>query len=219
MVAPQRHVLPELEDRGAISPDRDATGLERDVSSIRRDDFAVDVQLGAPIGTKVQVVDAPDRPLELAAADRTVQVEVEARTLGWRGLACEHGVGRDAVLHGLRDLRPVLIDQLSCYRRIGVIGAKADVLRGRLIESQTWLLSSCGQASLTLGPYVTTVNGPRAAKLRRRSPSILHSSVTHSPRVATSGVCDGLGLPQTRVQIDVVKESPAVSGLPGRSEA
>src|SRR5262245_63219364 len=106
MVAPKRYVLPELEERGVISPDCDATCLDRDVPPIPRDDFRVDVQLGAPIGTKVQVVDAPDRTVELAAADRTLQVEVQARTLGWRRFASEHGVGRDAVLHGLRDLRP-----------------------------------------------------------------------------------------------------------------
>src|SRR5262249_19597014 len=175
MVASQRHVLPELQERGALLPDRDATGLERDVLTILRDDLRVDVQLGAPIGTKVQVVDPPDLPVELAAADRTLQVKVESRTLGWRRLASEHGVGREAVLHGLRDLRPVLIDQLSRDRLIGVIRAKADLLSGRISDTH----SRSSHRACTLPPGETLhVESQRSAggkaaraslELRRRA--------------------------------------------------
>ena len=64
-------MLSELQERGPISADGDATGLQRDVVSALRADLGVDVQLNAPVGTKVEVVDAPDRPNELAGADRT----------------------------------------------------------------------------------------------------------------------------------------------------
>src|SRR4051812_28493935 len=60
-----------------------ASRFQRDPLPVLGRDGAVNVEIGAAVGAEVDVVDAPERPLELRSADRALEMEVETRTLGW----------------------------------------------------------------------------------------------------------------------------------------
>src|SRR3954467_7991968 len=83
VVAHQRNMLAQLEDRRTLLRNRHASRFQRDSLAVLGRDLPVNVQFGAAVGAEVDVVHAYERALELGSADRPLEIEVEARALRW----------------------------------------------------------------------------------------------------------------------------------------
>src|SRR6476469_1367661 len=147
-------MLAELEDRRSHLRNRHATRFQRDLLPAVCRDLTVNVELGAAVGAEVDVVHAPERPLELRSADRPLKIKVKTRTLGWWRLpARKYRVGRGAILDYLCDLRPVLVDQFSghpCFMTTGIQPGRG---RAGHISGVHWSLLSWHQRLLSWPAY------------------------------------------------------------------
>jgi hypothetical protein len=79
-------MLAELKDWRAFLRNRHASRFQRHPLPVLGRDLPVNVEPGAAVGAEVDVVHAPERPLELRSVDRPLKIEVETRTFGWRRL-------------------------------------------------------------------------------------------------------------------------------------